>query len=591
VAIPRRILSTGIVIAHHVTIGKDEIVERMPLRDKKATGYRFEPSIQADRLRAVNLMFELYDAGLEFHEISRNLWHQGFKHYDKPFGYHGVETILDNPAYVGLPAWGKIGVGTYRILHDGGPAKIRRRASDTLTVHKDDSQYIQPLRPVFPPIVPVDLWQRVHDRLRDRAYTNPDYGKRRTRKKADHPLNGKLFCPDCDEPMVLGSSMPSIGGRGKKTRCFNCGTYRRFSRLRCHANTVGWDRLDAAIAELFKTVKGRIGRFVADRVKSLRDESWARNCDLTKLMCSICEGLKEGTQEELADCLKPPDPNVPIFEIVVQTYNRVHARRTEELRQELDGIDAELARIGSLLLEGIPSQTVKKQLFDQMAKLEGRKKEIEPLLVPLTARAETLIEELDAVKRTIETSERAATAPLLDSFVEKVIPHFDVQTVGPSGKRRAGLRSVEFIPRKTAVARNVLPQAMEIGAVRTGNALFHLVASLFSLEVRAAIPCRKDTPVDEIRQLRALGRSVAEIARKTGATVAMVRRIVGKLDPQEKERRRKEKEQAAAPINAGTAPWADKVRRWRAETGQSEATLFRIIKRIKGHRPQERPGT
>ena len=133
--------------------------------------------------------------------------------------------------------------------------------------------------------------------------------------------------------------------------------------------------------------------------------------------------------------------------------------------------------------------------------------------------------------------------------------------------------------------------AAERSNIATGNALFHLVASLFSVHVPSPTACRKDIPADEIRQLRALGRSVAEIARKTGATVAMVRRIVGKLDPQEKERRRKEKEQAAAPINAGTAPWADKVRRWRAETGQSEATLFRIIKRIKGHRPQERPGT
>jgi hypothetical protein len=72
--------------------------------------------------------------------------------------------------------------------------------------------------------------------------------------------------------------------------------------------------------------------------------------------------------------------------------------------------------------------------------------------------------------------------------------------------------------------------------------------------------------------------------------VSEVRRIVGKLDPAERERRRKEQEATASRINAGTGSWSEKVKRWEAETGQSEATLFRIIKRIKGGRPEERPG-
>jgi hypothetical protein len=87
--------------------------------------------------------------------------------------------------------------------------------------------------------------------------------------------------------------------------------------------------------------------------------------------------------------------------------------------------------------------------------------------------------------------------------------------------------------------------------------------------------------VDEIRQLRALGRSVAEIARKTGATVATVRRIVGKLDPAEKERRQKEQEAAAARINAGPGSWSQKVKQWKAETGQSDATFFRVLERLR----------
>ena len=103
-----------------------------------------------------------------FREISRQLWHQGLIHYDKPFGYHGIETILANPTYIGLPAWGKVGVGTYRILHGSTTTRIKRKAADNHNIRKDESQYIQPAKPLFPPIVPVDLYQRVHDRLKGR---------------------------------------------------------------------------------------------------------------------------------------------------------------------------------------------------------------------------------------------------------------------------------------------------------------------------------------------------------------------------------------------------------------------------------------
>lgn len=461
----------GIITSSHLTVAKEEIAERMPLRDKKATGYRIEPSIETDRLRGLNLMFELYDSGMGFREISRSLWGQGLQHYDKPFAFHGIETILDNPAYVGRPAWGKVGVGAYRILHNGGPAKIKRRASDTLVVHKDESQFVQPLKPLFLPIVPVDLWERVHARLKDRVHSNPDYGKRRTRNKATHPLNGMLFCPDCGERMVLGSSMPAAGSRGKKVRVFNCGTYRRFGRLKCHANTLSWSHLDNAIEVLLHTVKDRIGSFIADPVKALKEEEWCRENELSKVMKSITDDLVNNGDREAQDELwKPPrSPDVPIITLMCEIYNGMHTRRTHALRQELGSIDKELTRIGELLMENIPSQTIKKQMYERIAKLEGQKKEIEPLLVPMSARAETLIEQLQAIERAIEANTQLTRARLLESFIDRVIPRFDVKCTGPNRKRRAVLRSVEFIPRKTGAARTILPEPMEVGATHRGT--------------------------------------------------------------------------------------------------------------------------
>jgi DNA invertase Pin-like site-specific DNA recombinase len=459
----------GLITASHLTIAKEEETERMPPRDKKATGYRFEPTIEEAGLIAVRRMFELYDSGLGFTEISRHLWEQGYKHYDKEFLYHGVETILSNRVYIGEPCWGKCGVGAYRILREGSPTRIRRKESDPFVVRKKENQFVRPLHPLFAPIVPIDLWQRVHDRLQARAHTNPQFGKRRTRSRATHPLNGKLFCPDCDKPMVLGSSMPAAGQRGQKTRCFNCGTYRRFSRTKCHANTVGWDRLDGAVEMLLKLVHGRVDRLITNPLKTLTEENWAKECELTRLMAKIgLEVISDVSARRELD-QPPSDPSKPIFEIVATASDQMHAGRTGVSRQELDGIEKELKGIGSLLLEGVPSQTVKKQLFDRMQELEDRKRVIEPELVPLTAQADSLLEQLASVRRTIDETNRTATARLLDTFIEKVIPRFDVEQVGPKKTRRAILRAVEFIPKKTEDARNVLPQAMELCATHKGR--------------------------------------------------------------------------------------------------------------------------
>jgi hypothetical protein len=113
----------------------------------------------------------------------------------------------------------------------------------------------------------------------------------------------------------------------------------------------------------------------------------------------------------------------------------------------------------------------------------------------------------------------------------------------------------------------------------TGNALFHLVASMFSVDVRSSSSCRKDTPVDEIRQLRSEGISVAEIARRTGTTPSVVRRVVGKLDPERVADQRRRQEETARRIDAERLSWSEKVKLWTEETGQSGATFWRVLKR------------
>jgi hypothetical protein len=82
--------------------------------------------------------------------------------------------------------------------------------------------------------------------------------------------------------------------------------------------------------------------------------------------------------------------------------------------------------------------------------------------------------------------------------------------------------------------------------------------------------------MDRIRQLRAEGLSLAEVARQAGSTVNVVRRVVGKLD---QAAIRAQQEEIAREIDRHPLPWSGKVALWKERTGQSGATFWRVLRR------------
>ena len=98
---------------------------------------------------------------------------------------------------------------------------------------------------------------------------------------------------------------------------------------------------------------------------------------------------------------------------------------------------------------------------------------------------------------------------------------------------------------------------------------------MFSLE----ISFRKTTPEQMIQQLRSAGLSIVKVAVESGTTPAVVRRVVGKVDPQQEAARQRQQDEIAGRIDAEPLPWSKKAELWIAETGQSETTFWRVLKR------------
>ena len=87
--------------------------------------------------------------------------------------------------------------------------------------------------------------------------------------------------------MVLGSSMPATGGAGQEDPLLQL---RDLPPLLADQMPREHRRLGPAgraINELLETVKGRIDRLVSDPLKTLREENWAKECELTRVMTSI----------------------------------------------------------------------------------------------------------------------------------------------------------------------------------------------------------------------------------------------------------------------------------------------------------------
>ena len=85
----------------------------------------------------------------------------------------------------------------------------------------------------------------------------------------------------------------------------------------------------------------------------------------------------------------------------------------------------------------------------------------------MTAKAKAIIEQLAAIKRTIRDTDKARRAALLDAFLERVVPIFEIKMIGKKKKRRAVVKGFKFFPKKGM--EKVMPQAMEIECSRRGR--------------------------------------------------------------------------------------------------------------------------
>jgi hypothetical protein len=457
--------------------GTEEITNRMPLRDCKKTGYRLTPSLDTTRIEAVRLIYELFDSKMNPRQISKHLWARGIGYFGRPFKDNAIWAILKQPAYIGRPAWGKYAVGAYKhVLNGISEEPVERKREDPINYEKDDAHRIYPKEPVFRPdtFMPVALFDRVQKQLRDRPVEN----RPNRRNQANHPLNGKMFCPDCDAPMVIGSATARDGTIQKY---FVCGTYTKFYYEKCNANSVRWDKLDRAstqvldraIVELAGLEMLDIEVLTNSKLESELIES-SRRAQRLLLDMAKANGVDLSIAVELPCDPFSGDPEVieqhrdEITRFVVQVIQKFKAtcESTDAQRvKRLAVVEKEIDKLGGLL-EDAPSERLRKHWHERIKDLECERQQLEDDGGSLFDQWKLAVEHLKAVRTTLENTLRGMDAAVWNSFLEKVIPIMRVEEMR-NGQCRRHVEGFRFVAKEAV--KGVLFDALEICATRRGT--------------------------------------------------------------------------------------------------------------------------
>jgi site-specific DNA recombinase len=200
-------------------------------------GYRVEGDKKTGRklvlgpereVRAVKLIFRLYDQGLTTLEIVNELYRRAIPNPrgGEMWSRGAVLCILRNRRYVGDFCWGRRSEGKYSRCKDGGVAHSDSRKPRE---HNPEADWIV-LPDNHPAIIDRELWGRVSARLATRPANNGG-----GRGASGAVLSGFLVCSRC------GCLMSSTSFNG--VRYFQCSKYHRFGKGACGSNMVRESRL------------------------------------------------------------------------------------------------------------------------------------------------------------------------------------------------------------------------------------------------------------------------------------------------------------------------------------------------------------
>jgi hypothetical protein len=344
--------------------------------------------------------------------------------------------VLKNPCYIGQPGWNRHTSGGYTMWKDG---RRQEKVPNTVPQDHDRVDWVLPKKPIFDPVVPVELWERVQAKLGSAPI------KRRSPKSPRLWLSGLLICEKCGEPMC-GKIVP------KSNRAvYICSSYVKFDGKRkdspCQINTIPHDLVEAKIREYLADTGQKIDEFVQG----------VRNPRAPKTMISALDSAldawagmyvrvrSEYTRQELQH-VHPEAYD----DHVAAVYEGIFAIEENRHRSRLDQLETEHNRLTDGWMD-LPTEMSKQRAKVRLQELEVEISSLRGLLTNQAERYRRFSSEVEELAANWANARKAMDTETANRRKADALRRLIGQirlTFKPTGRRRPAseLTQWEFVP-------------------------------------------------------------------------------------------------------------------------------------------------
>jgi DNA invertase Pin-like site-specific DNA recombinase len=184
---------------------------------------RLAPSIRRERVEAAISVFKRFaEESISPTALARSLNGLGFRTAcGGPFQGHHVRSLLEDPIYLGYPAWNRRHYGKFH-RYVNGEAVLELNHEERQSPN-DRGDWVYSRERLFDPLVERSVWDAVQEKLSKPRRVNAP-------RSADNYLAGLAYCGNCGSKMEAGLRRSRKRGRPLLGYQFYCGGYHRAVR-------------------------------------------------------------------------------------------------------------------------------------------------------------------------------------------------------------------------------------------------------------------------------------------------------------------------------------------------------------------------